>query len=322
MKGTKYFFLISVIYLISGCGSNDAPPPPPAPEVPSVQVTSVRSDKPTKPLSLPGELHSWNKVSIHAKVKGFIKEIKVDRGSKVKKGDVIAILDAPEVLAELDKASGELAAAKASSTESKSKYELSKLTLQRLLKVSQTPGAIAPHELDKAKAQVIADSSLAANAEGNYKAAISHYASKNEMARYLTITAPFDGVITERNTSPGALVGAGDSGSKPLFVLEDNSKLRLTVAIPESFTNTVDSLDGVEFTVNAVPGKTFRSSAGRSAQSITDKFRVMMTEFDVTNEAGELKAGMYADVTLPVSRSANTLFSCGKFQRKNICYTR
>jgi len=277
-------------------------------EEPVVEVSEVLSLQPEKPLLLPGELHPWNKVSIYSKVKGFVKELKVDRGSQVRKGQVLAVLDAPELFAEFEQAKGQLLAAEGALEEAKARLVASTLTYNRLLKANATEGAVAVSELEQAKAKVLADSASVSNAKGNLDAARSHYRTKQELVNYLSITAPFDGVIVERNISPGALTGVNDGSSKPLFVLEDNSRLRLTLAVPEQYTNTVNKEGVVTFQVNAVPNKAFKAKYGRSAGSVLDKNRVMMTEFDYNNITKELKAGMYADVQIPVVRPSATLF--------------
>ncbi len=278
-----------------------------ADEAPVVAVSEVLSLQPEKPLLLPGELHPWNKVSIYSKVKGFVKELKVDRGSQVRKGQVLAVLDAPEVYAEFDQAKGQLFAAEGAYEEAKARLIASSLTYNRLIRANATKGAVALNELDQAHAKMLADSASVSNAKGNLEAARSHYRTKQELVNYLSIIAPFDGVIIERNISPGALTGASDGSSKPLFVLEDNSRLRLTLAVPELYSNTVNKGE-VTFQVSAVPDKAFKAKFGRSAGSVLDKNRVMMTEFDYNNITKELKAGMYADVQIPVVRSSPTLF--------------
>ncbi|HEY8401062.1 MAG TPA: efflux RND transporter periplasmic adaptor subunit [Cytophagaceae bacterium] len=277
-------------------------------ETPVVKGVEVKSLRPEKPVRLPGELYSWNKVNIYSKVKGYVKEVKVDRGSKVKRGQILALLEAPELITELEKARGQVAASEALVNEALANYESSKIAYQRLLKASSTPGAVAAIELDQARIKMVADSANAATAKGNLEAAKSNLATQLEMANYLKIIAPFDGTIIERNISPGALIGAGEAGGVPMFVLEDNSKLRLTIAVPEQYTNTVSKSAEVTFTVNSVPDQRFTAVFGRSAESIVEKNRVMMTEFDVENSHNKLKAGMYAEVQLPLKRSTETLF--------------
>ncbi|MCF2507068.1 efflux RND transporter periplasmic adaptor subunit [Dyadobacter sp. CY107] len=268
----------------------------------------VQSLKPDKQLALPGELKPWNKVSIHPKVKGFVKTVNVDRGTMVRKGQILATLEAPEVLSELSQAKAQLIASEAALHESTTRFQTSSLTYNRLLRTSKTEGAVSLNELDLAKARSVTDSSAVAMAQGNVQAARSYMETKSQLAKYLTVVAPFDGIITERNISPGALVGPGESGAKPLFVLEDNTKLRLTLAIPENLSNAVPSKGEISFTVSASPEKQYKGAYARSSRTLSEENRSMMTEFDVDNRSNELKAGMYAQVMLNTARTANTLF--------------
>ncbi|RRB04778.1 efflux RND transporter periplasmic adaptor subunit [Larkinella rosea] len=278
------------------------------PEVQQVATTEVKTMRPSKQIVLPGELKPWNRVSLYAKVKGFLREIRVDRGSVVRKGQVLAILDAPEVLSELSQAQAQLQAQEAVLQEQAARFRASRLTYNRLTQTSKVEGAVSLHELDQAQARMLADSAMVAVATGNIQASRSNYQTKKELRQYLTIVAPFDGVITERNVSAGALVGAGDSNSKPLFVLEDSRTLRLTVAVPETFANQLPTKSAVSFTVGAMPEQQFKAKLSRSAQSLVEANRSMLAEFDVDNTSHLLKSGMYAEVRLPVERTAPTLF--------------
>lgn len=275
---------------------------------PAVEMAVVQSLKPAKQLTLPGELKPWNKVSIHPKVKGFVKSVNVDRGTLVRKGQILATLEAPEVLSELSQAKAQLLASEAALHESMTKFQTSSMTYNRLLKTNKTQGAVSLNELDVAKARSISDSSAVAMAQGNVQAARSYMETKSQLAKYLTVAAPFDGIITERNISPGALVGPGESGAKPLFVLEDNTKLRLTLAIPENLSNAIPSKGEINFTVSASPEKQYKGVYARSSRTLSEENRSMMTEFDVDNRSNELKAGMYAQVSLNSARTTNTLF--------------
>ncbi len=277
------------------------------PETPQVALATVQALQPSKRVTLPGELKPWNRVNIYAKVKGFVREIPVDRGTFVRKGQVLARLDAPEVLSELSQAQAQLQAQEATLVEQTTRARASRLTYNRLLQTAKMEGAVSANELDQAQAKMQADSAMVVMGKGTVQAARSNYQAKTQLRQYLTITAPFDGMVTERNISPGALVGAGDSG-RPLFVLEDSRTLRLTVAIPETFANQLKNNSAVSFTVNAIPERQFNAKLARSAESLVEANRAMMAEFDVNNAARELKSGMYAEVTLPVERSAKTMF--------------
>lgn len=275
---------------------------------PVVELAYVKSMKPAKQIALPGELKPWNKVSIHPKVKGFVRAVNVDRGSIVKKGQVLAQLEAPEIISELSQAKAQLIAAEAALHEITTRYQATALTYSRLMRTNRTEGAVSLNELDLAKARATTDSSAMAVAKGNVQAAKSFMETKTELSRYLTVTAPFDGIITERNISPGALVGPGEGGAKPLFILEDNTKLRLTLAIPENMSSAIPNKGEVSFTVPASPEKIYKATYARSSRTLSEENRSMITEFDVNNRSNELKAGMYAQVQLNTERSGNTLF--------------
>jgi RND family efflux transporter MFP subunit len=307
--GSASAAVASAAAILTACSSasSDNKPAKQESAVQAVAVTTVQSLQPSKQITLPGELKPWNRVNMYAKVKGFVREIAVDRGSVVRKGQVLARLDAPEVLSELSQAQAQVQAQEATLTEQTTRSRASRLTYQRMVQTAKMEGAVSLNELDQAHARMQADSAMVAVARGSMQAAQSNLQAKRELRQYLTITAPFDGVVIERNISPGALVGAGDSG-KPLFVLEDNRTLRLTVAIPESFANQLKTKSSVAFTVNAMPERRFNAQLARSAESLVEANRAMMAEFDVNNASHELKAGMYAEVTLPVERSAKTLF--------------
>ena len=277
------------------------------PEVQQVEITAVQELQPSKLVTLPGELKPWNRVNMYAKVKGFVRDISVDRGTMVRKGQVLARLDAPEVISELSQAQAQVQAQESNLVEQTTRARASRLTYSRLLQTAKMEGAVSLNEIDQAQAKMQSDSAMVAMSRGTVQAAKSNYQAKTELRQYLTITAPFDGMIIERNISPGALVGAGDTG-KPLFVLEDSRTLRLTVAIPESFANQLPKQSSVAFTVNAMPNRQFNAKLARSAQSLVEANRAMMAEFDVANPGHELKAGMYADVLMPIERTGKTMF--------------
>lgn len=287
--------------------SSDNKSPAKVSEIQQVVVANVQALQPSKRVTLPGELKPWNRVSMYAKVKGFVRDVSVDRGTVVRKGQVLARLDAPEVISELSQAQAQLQAQEATLVEQTTRARASKLTYTRLLQTAKMEGAVSANELDQAQARMQADSAMVAVARGTVQASRSNYQAKTELRQYLTITAPFDGIVIERNISPGALVGAGDSG-KPLFVLEDSRTLRLTVAIPETFANQLPRNSSVSFTVNAMPDRRFNAKLARSAQSLVEANRSMMAEFDVPNASHELKAGMYAEVQMPIERTSKTLF--------------
>ncbi len=272
-----------------------------------VEVVSVRSMQPSMQIVLPGELKPWNKSNIHPKVKGYVGRVIVDRGSVVKKGQLLAVLEAPEIVASFNQAQAQVASADANVIEQRTKKKISASTYKRILETSKTAGAVSANELDVAQSRMMADSALSQAAEENLRAAKASLASQQQLVQYLSVRAPFDGNITERNISPGDLVGP-EPGSKPLFVIEDRSKLRLTIAVPENLSNAVDEKCVVTFTTEADPLREFKAKFARSSNSLQETNRTMMAEFDFENANGDVKAGTYAEVKIPVMRNRPTLF--------------
>jgi len=298
-----YFLILAAA--ITGCGKKrDEQQSETRPTV--VDVTTVKSLQPSLPVVLPGELKAWSRTQIVAKVKGYVSKLYVDRGSNVRKGQPLVDLEAPEVIASLNQARAEVSSAEASLIEHRAKQKVSAATYRRVVETNRTEGAVSANELELAYARMMSDSALADASTQNVAAARAQMASQQQLVAYLQVRAPFDGTITERNISPGDMVGT--DGNKPLFILEDKSRLRLTVAIPENLANAISSNSTVSFTVQADPSKSYEAHFARSANSVEEKNRSMMTEFDFVNSDDNLKAGMYAEVKLPVTRNKPTLF--------------
>lgn len=271
-----------------------------------VSVARIQSLQPSLPVVLPGELKAWNRTLIVGKVKGYVGKLYVDRGSEVKKGQPLAELEAPEVIAALNQARAHVSSAQASLIEHRAKQKVSAATYRRILETNQTEGAVSANELETAYARMMSDSAQAEAFAQNLEAARAQMASQQQLVAYLSVKAPFDGTITERNISPGDLVGS--DSNKPLFVLEDRSRLRLTVAIPENLANALAEKSVVTFSVQADPSKTYEAHFARSSNSVEEKNRSMYAEFDFDNADDNLKAGMYAEVRLPITRNKPTLF--------------
>jgi len=283
------FFSFTI--LLAACGHEESKPAATPPPVYSVMTVSPHNLSGS--VQLPGQLQPFQLVQLYAKVNGFVKNVPVDRGSMVKKGQVLIVLDAPELLQDEAAAYGRYTQAKANLLTDKDRYH-------RLLVTSATPGTVSAFDLQAAGSKVEADSATAAGAYAQYKA-------QEAMKSYLTITAPFDGVITERNVHPGALVGPGDQTAKPMLVLQQLSKLRLVAEIPEQYAGQIKDGESVSFKVNALPGQQFTAKVSRSAQSLNNNYRTEAIEMDVDNARDIFKPGMFAEVILPVSGSATAM---------------
>jgi len=252
----------------------------------SVGVFVLKKEPVTKALSLPAELHPWERAELFAKVEGYVRELKVDIGRRVKKDDILIIIDAPEVIANYAKSSADLQAAL-------SRYHTSLDTYKRMVNASKEKGAVSDGELERIRNQMLTDSATREAAQSGANA----YA---QLKNYLVIRAAFDGVITQRNVDAGTLVG---TSSTPLLVLENLNKLRVRVAVPEAYTSAIPESKSINFTVDAEPSKKYSATLARKSNQIDAKTRTELWEFEVINTLQELKSGMYGNASFNLQRS-------------------
>jgi membrane fusion protein, multidrug efflux system len=293
MNAFKHFLillLIAPVILLESCSDKKAPRQANAsapPAMPQVPVSPARQDQPEYTLTLPGELRPFEQVELYPKVKGFIKALYADRGSQVKKGQLLALLEAPEI-------TQQYLAAKANSSKLYENFRYSQQSFHRLKKAAAKSGAVAAIELDKARAQLGSDSAAYAAAQASTRALA-------QMQAYLRIRAPFAGTVTGRNMSVGALVGEQTKGTA-LFTMAQQEHLRLTVAIPEKHAPSLQPGTKVTFTVSGRPGKTFTSTLSRNGWIVNQQERSVTAEFDVDNQDKALNGGEYARVNLTLRR--------------------
>jgi len=261
-------------------------------------------------VSLPAQLLPYETVDVYPKVTGFIDSIKVDRGSRVKKGDLLVRLTAPELVAQRSQAESALRAAESQLASAQAKLVADQGTYLHLASAAKTPGVVAENDLLVANQMAVADKGAVAAAESNANAARDALRSVTQMESYLTIEAPFNGVVTTRNLHPGALVGpaSGTGGAVPIVQIVDTDRLRLVVPVPEAQIGTMKEGQGVSFTVAAYPGQAFHAPIARISHDVDVNTRTMPVELDVHNQDGRLSPGSFANVTWPVQRAYPTLF--------------
>lgn len=253
----------------------------------SVKAFILSTDSAKRTISLPGELLSYENAQIRAKVQGYIQKLNVDIGSKVSRGQALALIDAPEINTRLLELTEKGKAAQA-------RYRSSKDYFDRITTAAKGKGVIAPLELERIKEQMLADSS-------DYIAASLAAKSYRQIGSYLAIVAPYDGTITKRNIVVGSFVG--NANDKPLFELENNAKLRLQVAVPEIYSNALLLNNAGELTTRSLPDRKIKINLVRKSGSIDSDSRSELWEFEIPNPTGELKAGSYADAKLQFLRS-------------------
>ncbi len=319
MSRNRWFLLFLITGLAASCaacGSNAdssstaANPRGVTPTTPTVEVTKVQSTRLAISVRLPGELQPYEVVAVFPKVTAFVDWIGVDRGSVVKTGQLMARLVAPEIASQRTEAQSKVQTAEAQRAEAEAKLASDESTYRRLKNASATPGVVAGNDLEVAQKAVEGDRARVAAARESAEAAKAALKSILEIEGYLQIRAPFDGVVTERNVHPGALVGpAGGPGiSVPLVKVEKIARLRLVVPVPEKYVAGMAEGAKVEFTVPAFPNQTFTGTVARIAHSVDVKTRTMPVELDVNNAGGRLASGMFPEVLWPVRRSELSLF--------------
>jgi membrane fusion protein, multidrug efflux system len=310
---TKTMAAVMLAALAAGaCGGSPAAKAdkPAAAGPPTVDVVTVIEKPIELTLALPGELDAFESVAMFPKVTGFVKTIRVDRGSRVRAGEILVTLDAPELRAQRSEAQSRLQAVEAQLASARARGEASASTYDRLKAASATPGVVAGNELLQAQKAVESDRSQVAAAEQNVAAARQAVQSVTDVEAYLQVTAPFAGIVTERNVHPGALVGpAGGAagGGTPMLRLADESKLRLSIAVPEAYAGTITEGAAIPFTVAAFPGQPFSGHIARVAHAIDVRTRTMSVELDVANADGRLAPGTYCQVKWPVRRDKPSL---------------
>src|SRR5436309_14940554 len=296
------FSIASILMLFAA----HAQSPPAAAAPPAVDVARVVSRSVERQVKLPGEFRPYLAVPIYAKLPGFVKRVAVDRGSTVKQGQVLVTLEAPEMQAQIAEAQSKAQALGLQRGEAEAKLAGAQSTYDRLKAASATPGVVAENDVVVAQKTAEAAQALVRSYEDSIKAAQAQVQSVKDLEEYLTLKAPFDGIITERNVHPGALVGPG-SGSTPLLRLHQVSRLRLVVAVPEALVGAMVKGARVSFTVPAYPGETFYGMLNLIAHDLDEKTRTMAVELDVRNADMRLGAGMYPEVQWPVRRPQPSL---------------
>ncbi len=298
MKGSASF-TTCVLVLCLGADSLSAQ------SSPSIETTKVVAQALNKTITIPGDLTPYQGVNLNARVTGFVESIAVDRGSWVKRGQLLGRLSAPELRAQRLEAEAKRQGIRAQEAEAEAHTVAAQSTYDRLKAASATPGVVAGHDVEIAERGVEAARAHVNALKSSGGAAEAAVKAVAEMEAYLELRAPFDGVITERNVHPGSLVGPSTG---TLLRIEQVARLRLTVPVPEVYVGTITRGTKVDFRVSAFPDQTFQGTIARPAHTLDMKMRSMLVELDVANPTLTLAAGMFAEVQWPVSRAQASLF--------------
>ena len=292
--------------------------------VPAVAVARVQRGEVTQALNVAAEFRPYQEVDLHAKVAGYVKSIAVDVGDRVQAGQLIAILEVPELQNELQQDSAAVARAQeeinralADLERAESAHDIAHLGATRLAGVSKArPNLIAQQDLDEAasrdrvtEAQVSTAKAAVASTRGQLEIAKANRAKTETLLAYTRITAPFAGVVTHRYADTGAMIQAGTSSqtqTMPLVKLSENRMLRLTIPVPESAVPRVKRGQTVDVQVPSL-GRSFPGTVARAADRMDSDTRTMQDEVDVPNSSLELVPGMYAQASIALLQVKHAL---------------
>jgi RND family efflux transporter MFP subunit len=282
--------------------------------MPTVAVAHPKMGDLQNEVVLPGNIQAFIDSPIFARASGYLKKWNADIGARVKAGQVLAEIDAPELdqqvrqaQSAVDQAKAALDQTLANLVQGKANAELARVTAQRWSNLV-AKGVVSRQENDQYQAQyqaqvanVDALEKAIAAARGNVGSAEANLSRLQEMQGFKTVKAPFDGVITARNTDIGALVNAGMGGAaQELFHIAATARLRVYLNVPEIYSQSAVPGIPAELTLSEFPGRRFHGKLVRTADAMDSGTRTLLTEVDVDNPTGELKPGAYAEVHLTI----------------------
>lgn len=300
-RGLKRAFLIAaailLLILITGTASRILAAHRLAAQAANSGIPTVAVISPTQPatgqtLTLPGNIKAFYEAPIYAQVSGYLEDWDADIGTKVKKGQTLATISTPDLDQQLAQAEANLNSAIAAE-------QIANTTAARWTKMRQGD-AVSQQDADQKNAD-------ATSARAAVAAARAAVAGLQAQEGFKTITAPFDGIVTQRNTDIGALITTGGTSQTPLFVVDDESRLRLYVSVPQAYAAEVRQIKGADFTVPDYPGRIFHAALTTTAGAIDPASGTLLVQFQVDNAAGTLQPGGYAQVSISLPADTQAL---------------
>lgn len=259
--------------------------------VPTVNVVNPQSEKPDEDLVLPGSLQAYEESPIYARTSGYLVRWYKDIGSRVKKGELLAKIDTPEVDQELDQT-------KAARQQTLAQLELAKISADRWENLRKSD-SVSAQEADQ-------QSSGYKQAQANLAAADANVRRLEQLEGFKEVYAPFDGVLTRRNVDPGALINAGaGAAGRELFDLARVDPLRVFTSVPQAYAPYIKVGAKTAVTLQEFPGQEFVAMIARTAESIDPTTRTLLTEVDVPNKDGRLLPGSFGEVHFKVGNNVN-----------------
>jgi len=274
---------------------------------PSVRVVTIHRSSPERSLTLPGTALADQQTPLYARINGYLKSFAFDIGDSVKKGQLVAEIDSPEVDQQLRQATATLGVAKAALLQAQANQELARVASERWAALVKER-AVSQQEADEKRLALAAREADVESARAMIKAQEANVKRLEELQSFKQIQAPFDGVVTSRNVEVGTLVSEGSgTGARELFRMVQLQTLRFHVPVPETFVTSIRQGLEAKLSFDAHPGKTFSGQVSRTSNSVDPASRTMLVEVRVPNPDGQLLPGMYAQVTFSLQQEAPPL---------------
>lgn len=270
--------------------------------VPNVRTMIVQEDPKPRSIELTGNMVPFDNATIFARATGYIAVRNVDIGSKVRKGEVLAVIAAPDLDQQLAQARAQLVQIEAAVQQAQADADLSHVTNQRTTRLL-AQGWSSAQQGDQDRLTFASRTAALAVARANVVAQQAAVNRLTQLTAFEQITAPFDGVVTSRLVDVGSLVAADANSGTPLFSIARTDVLRVQVFVPQTAYFGVKDGDRATVTVPELPKRVFEGKVARNASALAAGSRTLLTEVDVDNKDGALAAGLYSIIHLQVSRS-------------------
>jgi RND family efflux transporter MFP subunit len=274
--------------------------------IPTVDIVHPTKGAPGQQVVLPGDIHAWYEAPIYARVNGYLKDWYFDFGAQVKKGQVLADIEAPEIDAELTAAKAKLNAASAAVKVRDAEAQFAKTTYARWR--NSPRGVVSVQERDAKQAEFESSIARLNAAKADMAMAQADVDRLESLQGFKQVVAPFDGVVTARETDIGALINAGSNGTaRELFSVADIHKVRIYVKVPQRLTGNIHPGLTAELRLPQYPGEVFTAKATTTSRSVNTSSRTLLLELQADNPDGLLQPGTYVESQLNLPSDPNTV---------------
>jgi RND family efflux transporter MFP subunit len=274
--------------------------------IPTVDLVHPTKGAPQQRVVLPGDIHAWYEAPLYARVNGYLKNWYFDFGAQVKKGDVLADIDTPEIDAQLTAAKAKLTAASAAVKVREAEAQFAKSAYERWR--DSPRGVVSVQEQEAKQAEYESGTARLNAAKADMAVAQADVDRLESLQNFKKVVAPFDGVVTARETDIGALINAGSNGTaRELFSVADIHKVRVYVKVPQRLAGNIHRGLTAELRLPQYPGKVFTAKATTTSHSVNTSSRTLLVELEADNSDGLLQPGTYVEAQLNLPSNPNTV---------------